>query len=107
MRGYERLAAAIGREAAGTLCELRGGREVYIPERNGGSLEKLIGIEAVRSMRREYGTGRFEVPMGPRTEAALRRKAARALSAEGYSVAQIARDLGMHPKTVRAALKTD
>ena len=101
MRGYEQLVELIGEAAAEVLCRRRGGRGAYVPEGDAGELVRLIGIEAVRRLRRHLGVGTFTVPLGPTSVYRSTRARVRELLDRGLSVGEIADVVGVHRSTVR------
>ena len=101
-RGFERLAAVIGEDAAAALCGAKGGRGIYIPTTGTGRLGALLTADQVDRMRDALGAGlRYTVPMGPASRAVATQRRGRELLAKGWSVSAVAREIGMHPASVR------
>ena len=102
MRGYPKLVEVLGDTAASALCAARGGRAVYIPETGTGALGALLSAEQVDRMRDAFGGGiPYTVPMGPCSLRETARRRGLELVAEGWTHADVAREVGVAPSTVR------
>lgn len=100
-KGFAGLAAAIGESAAERLCAARAGRTVYIPVSGAGVLGAILTADEVDRMRHAFGAGSYAVPMGPFSAREAARRRGRALLSQGWSVAEVAREIGVHPSTVK------
>jgi hypothetical protein len=98
------IAEVAGLDAAWTLAEKRGGRDVYIPHRAiaGHWLPELVGMEAAQKICAHYRVGdtgaRILIPMASAARAKAR--FGEVLGA-GTSNSQAAELLGVHERTVR------
>ena len=102
MRGYPKLVEVLGEAAASALCAARAGRAVYIPETGTGALGELLSADQVDRMRDAFGAGiPLTVPMGPCSLREIARRHGLELLAEGCSPADAAREIGVHPSTVK------
>lgn len=105
------IAGAIGQDLADRLLAARGGTEITIPQHVRGSLlAEVIGEDAARLLRLEFGAGKLRLPTGHmRGEGGRRRRAKQMLEA-GHSISEVAQACGLHSRTVekyRAKMRDD
>lgn len=107
----ERIALAVGPEAADRLLTARGGTEINIPNRIEGSwLASVMGDGDARRLLLEFGAGKLMLPMGGARGIRGRKNAAKALLEGGASASEVALTLDLHVRTVhkyRAELRDD
>ena len=102
MRGFDELTQVIGETAASALCAAKGGRSVYIPETGAGALGELLSADQVDRMRDTFGAQLpYTVPMGPCSAREVVRLRGLELLAKDRSVCDVAREVGVHPVTVK------
>jgi len=96
----------LGEEIAQILAHAYGGNVIYLPAKATPEhpLNALIGEEAFKKLTDHFRVGdsgiRFLVPMGQNLKRREYSRQILRLNAEGVSVAQIARDLQIHVRTV-------
>ncbi len=100
------LAQLISIDAVLKLVEQFGGVRLYVPKvvRQSGKLAKLLGMPAAEALSARCGGGRIEVPLAPNLGRAIRDEEIRSLDASGYTVAEVARRLRIHQRTVYQVL---
>ena len=110
------LAEIAGLEAALALAEAKGGTRAYFPAfaKPDHWLTQCVGYEAAVKICDHFRVGhasgyRELIPLGPATSLAKRRRMIARLTGEGVSADKIARQLGVHERSVRRAraLKQD
>ena len=102
LKGYARLAEAIGEDTALALCNARGGAAIYIPATGTGRLGALLTDDQVDRLRDVFGAGlAVTIPMGPYAAREVMRRRGLDLLAAGCSVSNIANEIGVCPTTIR------
>ncbi|MGB0919863.1 MAG: helix-turn-helix domain-containing protein [Alphaproteobacteria bacterium] len=109
---FEILATMLGFQAARQLTGKYGGRRIYLPDRvtRTHPLAKLMGWPGAKALCAQYAPGWIAVPLGPNATALQRRQRVQLMSDAGYTIAAIAKTLGVHTRTVerhRAILKAE
>ena len=97
------LEAVIGRPAVLRLVREHGGTEIYVPKRPGtdSPIVRAIGVAAAAELADAYGGEHLLIPLGHLvTQARLAAAIGRAVDA-GLSAERIARQVGVHERTVR------
>ena len=96
------IARVAGLPAALKLAQDRGGVKVYVPRRapDGHWLVELLGRESADALSAQFGDERLLIPMGyERFYARAARRAAQLIEA-GESLDSVARQVGVHVRTV-------
>ncbi|WP_414695326.1 helix-turn-helix domain-containing protein [Phenylobacterium sp.] len=83
-----------GADAAARLCAAHGGLVVGVPKypRAHHALCEVLGVDGVKRIVAEWGSGRVSVLLGRRLRAQI-------LFADGRSASEVARDLGVSYRT--------
>ena len=96
------VAQIAGLPAALALAQLKGGCQVYIPPRMRDShwLVQCVGRAAADAIGEHFGNQRVVIPMGNTRFYARAARRAAELLAEGRSLHEVARYVGVHTRTV-------
>ena len=99
----ERIRATIGDDLTDKLQMELGGQEVYFADNPtyGSPTVLCVGVDAVRKIARELGRGKCMVALGRFSARERMRADARRLIREGVSAGCIAKETGLHSRTVR------
>jgi len=101
------IAEVAGLDAALKVAENRGGARAVFPAhaRHGHWLTDLVGFESAKKICDHYRTGaggaELLIPLGPRNMYGQARRKFRELTADGCSVEDAARQLGVHLRSAR------
>lgn len=104
--GFRELVEETSLEAVLRLTATFGGTEFWIPRvpTADSRLSQAIGLEAAIKLERRYGCGAMMAPAPRCFHRAVRLIVMRALRDQGWSVRRVARELGLHVRTVERAL---
>lgn len=93
---------AAGVSAALAIAEARGGTHLYVPRRvrSGHLLERLVGADAAAAIAEQLGGAEHLIPLGRDARRWQRDAEIRRRHAAGESMAEIARALHIHRRTV-------
>lgn len=106
---YETLEEVIGPNLTRRLCDLYGGRTVYVPREpmKAGWLAQAVGLDAARKLCDHYTVGntgvRVAVPKGDNVQLAGRAADVARMTDEGMSAGDIAIALNIHERSVYRA----
>lgn len=108
------IAAIIGQPAADAISKNFGGIEIYIPNpeaiNDNHPLAIAVGMELARTLARDLGRGKLNIPQGIHSNANQTKQKILHLNKMGLSAPKIARQLGITERWVRyrlAELKLD
>lgn len=101
MSATNELRDVIGQDGLLTLSRRFGGKTLYVPEQPtpGHFLQGALGQDRFQLLVRHFGRDYVYVPTGPARRERDKRMAA--MLATGANARQIARELGVSPRTVR------
>lgn len=96
------IAKEIGDDAALLVAREWGGRSLYIPQRiePGHRLAEILGLERAQQLIKMIGHGPIMVPLGPSARLTQIHDLIYRRLREGYSHAHVAREAGVHVRSV-------
>ncbi|MFC5372873.1 hypothetical protein ACFPIF_09935 [Brevundimonas faecalis] len=100
----QQVAEACGAGAALRLAASYGGRELYLPRpetiTEGHHLAVQLGLATARRIAETLREGKIVIPMGPTNSAARRAELMRRMKRERATIAQTAKAVGLHERSV-------